>query len=123
MLLSLYIAFAIMAFSLVFLSFIVDQSKLAQQITLLGFALILFAALAPASAHVEKITCENGVLSENKTVTTTHQNATYTTAITCQTNQFYYQENMFIFGFMAMVAGVLFLIKSFDGFYFSKGRL
>lgn len=102
MLESLYITLTLLAFSMIFLSFVVQKDKLMQQITLLGIALSLFAALAMASANVEIITC---------------------TSVSCVSASFLYEENMYIFGFFALFTGVLFFIKAFDGFYFAKRRL
>ena len=102
MLESLYITFAILAFIMTPVSFFVGKEKLAAQMILLGFSLILFGALAMASANVEIVTC---------------------TSTTCVKTSFFFQENMFIFAFLGIITGALFLIKSFDAFYFAKGRL
>ena len=132
MLESLYITFAILAFLMIFLSFIVQKDKLAQQITLLGISMGLFAGLAMASANVEVVSCEVQTLNTNTTLinyTNSYGNevnntiTTYSNNTDCKKTPFFFQENMFIFGFFGLFAGVLFLIKSFDAFFFTKGRL
>ena len=79
-----------------------EEGKFLQQIVLLGVATALFGALAAASFNVEIFTC---------------------TATACTKESFVFEDNAYIFGFFALISGVLALVKSFDAFYFSKGRL
>jgi len=113
-------------------SFFVPKERIAQQIVLLGFAMALFGGLAMASAKVEIMSCGVKILNTNSTpinYTNSYGNEINNTVITYSTNSdctktpFFFDENIWIFGMFALVAGVLFLIKSFDTFFFAKGGL
>ena len=67
-----------------------------------GVSTILFGALAAASANVEIVSC---------------------TSTACTKQSFFFGDNMYIFGFFCLIGGVLSLTKSFDAFYFAKGKL
>ena len=101
---SVYITLIILAFIMLPISFFIriEEGKFLQQIILLGVATALFGALAAASFNVEIFTC---------------------TATACVKDSFVFEDNAYIFGFFTLISGVLALIKSFDAFYFSKGRL
>jgi len=79
-----------------------QEGKFGQQITLLLISATLFGALAMASFNIEIFTC---------------------TSTTCTKESFIFTDNAYIFGFFGLIMGVLVLIKSFDAFYFAKGRL
>ncbi len=79
-----------------------EEGKFIQQVVLLAIATALFGALAAASFNVEIFTC---------------------TTSSCVKESFVFEDNAYIFGFFALISGVLVLVKSFDAFYFSKGRL
>lgn len=76
--------------------------KFGQQLILLGFSTILFGALAAASGNVEFLICTSSV---------------------CNVSSFIFEENMYMFGFLCLITGILTLIKSFDAFNFAKGKL
>lgn len=101
---SVYITLIILAFILLPASFFVrtEEGKFIQQVILLAISAVLFGALAAASFNVEIFTC---------------------TATTCIKDSFVFEDNAYIFGFFALIAGILTLVKSFDAFYFAKGRL
>ncbi len=101
---SVYITLIILAFVMLPITFFIrtEEGKFIQQIILLGIATALFGALAAASFNVEIFTC---------------------TATSCIKDSFIFEDNAYIFGFFALISGVLVLVKSFDAFYFSKGRL
>ncbi len=100
---SVYITLIILAFIMLPISFFIrtEQGKFGQQIILLAIAAILFGGLAAASFNVEIFTC---------------------TATTCVKDSFIFEDNAWIFGFFALVSGVLILVKSFDAFYFTRNR-
>lgn len=102
MLMSLYISLTVLAFLTLMISFFVQKDKLAQQMVLLGLSMALFGALAAASQGVEIVSC---------------------TSVNCNSTSFVYLENMWIFAAFTLVTASLFLIKSFDAFYFARGRL
>ena len=101
---SVYITLIILAFIMLPTSFFIrtEEGKFIQQIVLLSIAAALFGALAVASFNVEIFTC---------------------TATACVKDSFVFEDNAYIFGFFALISGVLVLVKSFDAFYFSKGQL
>ena len=105
---SVYITLIILAFIMLPLSFFAGRSdesdtpKFGQQMILLGISTILFGALAAASANVEIVSC---------------------TSTSCTKDSFFFDDNMYIFGFFCLIGGVLTLIKSFDAFFFTKGKL
>lgn len=107
---SMYISLIFIGFSLLILPSFVptilesgkETQKFLAQMILLGLSAIVFGALAAASANVEIITCSTTV---------------------CTKTSFFFDENMFIFGFLALIAGVFALIKSFDAFNFAQGKL
>ena len=101
---SVYITLIILAFIMLPTSFFIrtEEGKFLQQIILLAIAAALFSALAAASFNVEIFTC---------------------TATACVKDSFVFEDNAYIFGFFALISGVLVLVKSFDAFYFSKGNL
>ena len=109
---SVYITLIIIAFIFLPLSFFVarreeseaenNNQKFGQQVILLAISAILFGALAVASFNVEIFTC-----------TTTE----------CIKDTFIFEDNAYIFGFFALISAILVLIKSFDAFYFAKGKL
>ena len=106
---SVYITLIILAFIMLPASFFIrtDESnnqspKFMQQVSLLAISAILFGGLAAASFNVEIFTC---------------------TATSCIKDSFVFEDNAYIFGFFALIAGVLTLIKSFDAFNFAKGKL
>ncbi|MCH8003899.1 MAG: hypothetical protein IH934_04695 [Nanoarchaeota archaeon] len=96
---SVYITLIVLAFIFLPSSFFVNQDKLLQQIILLAISAIIFGALAIASANVEIITC---------------------TSSSCTKQSFFFDENLYIFGFFALISSVLTLIKSFDAFKFKE---
>lgn len=101
---SVYITLIILAFVMLPISFFIrtEEGKFIQQIVLLAIATALFSALAAASFNVEIFTC---------------------TVTDCIKDSFVFEDNAYIFGFFAVISGVLVLIKSFDAFYFTKERL
>ena len=106
---SVYITLIILAFIMLPLSFFVgrndnsdDTPKFGQQMVLLGVSTILFGALAAASANVEIVSC---------------------TSTACTKESFFFDDNMYIFGFFCLIGGVLTLVKCFDAFFFTKGKL
>ncbi len=101
---SVYITLIILAFIMLPTSFFIrtEEGKFGQQVILLAIAAILFGGLAAASFNVEIFTC---------------------TATACVKESFIFEDNAYIFGFFALISGVLTLIKSFDAFYFAKNRL
>lgn len=132
MLESLYITLTILAFAALIISFFIPRDGLAKQIVLLGIGTALFGGLAMASANVEVISCEVKILTTNSTLinyTNSYGNevnntvTTYTNNGNCAKTPFLFEENMWIFAMFGLVSGVLFLIKSFDAFYFARGRL
>ena len=96
---SVYITLIVLGFIFLPSSFFVNQDKLLQQIILLAISAIIFGALAAASANVEIVTC---------------------TSSSCTTQSFFFDENLYIFGFFALISSVLTLIKSFDAFNFKE---
>ena len=110
MLESIYFLLIVLAFIMIPTSFFVGKGtetgpntfKFGQQVILLAISAILFGALAAASFNVEIVTC---------------------TATNCIKDSFVFEDNAVIFGFFALIAGVLTLVKSFDAFYFTKGKL
>ena len=100
---SVYITLIILAFIMLPISFFIrtQEGKFGQQVTLLAIAAVLFGGLAAASFNVEIFTC---------------------TATTCVKDSFIFEDNAWIFGFFALISGVLTLIKSFDAFNFAKGK-
>ncbi len=101
---SVYITLIILAFIMLPASFFIrkEDGKFGQQVILLAISAVLFGALAAASFNIEIFTC---------------------TATACVKESFVFEDNAYIFGFFALIAGVLALVKSFDAFYFAKGRL
>ena len=101
---SVYITLIILAFVMLPISFFIrtEEGKFIQQVVLLAIATALFGALAAASFNVEIFTC---------------------TTSNCVKESFVFEDNAYIFGFFAVISGILTLVKSFDAFYFSKGRL
>lgn len=104
---SVYITLIILAFIMMPLSFFVGKTenndpKFGQQVILLGISTILFGALAAASFNVEIVTC---------------------TSTSCIKDSFVFEDNSYIFGFFCLIGAVLVLIKSFDGFFFTKNKL
>ncbi len=79
-----------------------SSPKFMQQIVLFAISAILFGALAAASFNLEIVSC---------------------ISTSCTSNSFVFEDNAYIFGFFALIAGILTLIKSFDAFYFAKGKL
>lgn len=101
---SVYITLIILAFIMLPTSFFVrsEEGKFGQQVILLAISAILFGGLAAASFNVEIFTC---------------------TATSCVKDSFVFTDNAYIFGFFCLIGGVLTLIKAFDAFYFTKGKL
>ncbi len=110
---SVYITLIIISFIMLPASFFIrvdktgqdvsgNSPKFLQQVVLLAISTILFAALAAASFNVEIFTC---------------------TASDCVKDSFVFEDNAYIFGFFALISGVLTLVKSFDAFFFAKGKL
>ena len=109
---SVYITLMIIAFIFLPLSFFVarreenegenNNQKFGQQVILLAISAILFGGLAAASFNVEIFTC---------------------TSTNCIKDTFVFEDNAYIFGFFTLVSGILVLVKSFDAFYFAKGKL
>ncbi len=101
---SVYITLIILAFALIPLAFYIrsEEQKFMQQVVLLALSTILFGALAAASFNVEIFTC---------------------TTNNCIKESFVFEDNAFIFGFLALFTGILTLIKSFDAFYFARNKL
>ena len=100
MLESIYLSLVVFSFLSLFVSFFTN--RLPSQIILLGIACALFAVLAGAAAEIEIATC---------------------TSTSCSLNGFYFEETLWIFGGFSLTTGALFLIKSFDAFYFARGKL
>ena len=101
---SVYITLIILAFLLLAVSFFIraEEGKFGQQFILLAISAVLFGALAAASFNVEIFTC---------------------TSSACVKDAFVFEDNAYIFGFFALISVVLALVKSFDAFYFMKGKL
>ena len=104
---SVYITLIITAFVFLVAGFFMgradpEQPKFLQQVILLAISTILFGAAAAASGNVEFVVC---------------------TSSSCVTNTLFFEENMYIFGFFTLIAGILTLVKSFDAFYFTQNRL
>ena len=104
MLESVYITLIILAFLMLAISFFIrtEEGKFGQQVILLAISAILFGALAASSFKVEVFTC---------------------TSTTCTKVSSVFEDNAYIFGFFALISGILTLVKSFDAFYFTKNKL
>lgn len=101
---SVYITLIILAFLMIPTAFFIrtEEGKFGQQVILLSISAMLFGALAAASFNIEIFTC---------------------TSTSCVKDSFVFEDNAYIFGFFALIMGVLVLIKSFDAFFFAKEKL
>lgn len=115
MLYELYLTLIILSFILFTSSLFI--TKLLSKTILLGFALILFAALAAASANVEVIHCKSYVNSSVDNGATTN----YVTVSQCNNNSFYYEENTWFFAMFSLICGILFMVNSFQSFKILRG--
>ncbi len=101
---SVYITLIILAFLMLPAAFFVktEEGKFGQQVILLAISAILFGALAAASFNVEVFTC---------------------TSTACTKVSSIFEDNAYIFGFFALIAAILTLVKSFEAFNFTQGKL
>lgn len=101
---TMYFLFIILAFVLLVLGLLLkNKDYLPAQVMLLLLSIALFASLAMASAKIEVVHCGY----ENVTSTTDGFNVTYINNRNCAIENYFYEENMYIFGFMALAVGVI----------------
>lgn len=116
MLYDLYLVLIILSFIL--FGAALFTKKLLSKTILVGFALILFSALAMASANVEIVHCRTYVSNSTETGDVT----SYDIDNECENVPFFFQENMWMFGMFALFSGVIFMITSFQSFQVMKGK-